>query len=123
MPPQTTYSIGCGGTFTTPNGLFTSPSYPHNYPTEADCNYIISQPPNMYISIKILLVDISDEKDSQTRWNDYRHYKHVTCDMAYLEVRDGPSNQSPLIDGYCANSTVLSIPLYLQSTQNDVFIR
>ena len=123
MPSQTTYSIGCGGNFTTQYGLFTSPSYPHNYPAQSDCFYTISQPADKYISMKILLVDISDERYSKKHWNDYKHFKHVICDMAYLEVRDGPSDLSPLIDGYCANSSVLPIPLYLQSTQNYVFIR
>ena len=73
--------------------------------------------------VKVLLVDISDEirEDFDNYYGDYRHYKHAFCDLAYLEVRDGASEHSPLIDGYCGNN--IPLPIYLQSTQQNIYIR
>ena len=132
VPPLMTYRIGtCGGDFKTKNGLLTSPSYPYNYPALADCTYTISQPNDMIIIINILLVDISDELVLDS-CNDYwscnqedksTQYKLVKCEMAYLEVRDGASEQSPLIDGYCGDGTDFPLPITLQPTKNNAFIR
>ena len=63
--PLTTYRIGaCGGSFTTSKGILTSPSYPLNYPNDADCIYTVSQPNGTYVSISFLTIDI-DCSDTQ----------------------------------------------------------
>merc|ERR1711879_543538 len=53
------YNFGaCGGNFTTPQGIITSPSYPDNYPDNADCIYTISQPYGVTILLNFLSMDI-----------------------------------------------------------------
>ena len=100
---QWTYRTGeCGGNFTTPNGFFTSPSYPHKYPDGVDCIYRISHPRETSFNLTILLLDL----------NPHRCYD-------YLEIRDGNSETSPRIDKFCGNK----IPATIQATQNNVFIK
>ena len=126
--PQMTYRIGaCGGNFTTPQGIFTSPSYPEKYADNADCIYTIYQPTGTVILLNILSMDIDYESgyydDYSSDDYDYHQYGGVTCMYDYLEIRDGASEQSPLIDGYCGDETVLSLPIDIQTTQNNVWMR
>ena len=129
--PQWTYRIGACGSkyddmgrskyenFTTPNGLLTSPSYPHNYPADNDnCYYYISQPNDTSLYLKILSMDIFTTNYEYSR--ETPKYNGIFCDFGYLQVRDGPSRKSPIINGYCGDSTDLPLPIEIQSTQNNV---
>ena len=108
-----TFRIGtCGGSFTTPNGVFSSPSYPGNYPDGANCIYTISQPSGTVIQLKSLDMDIS-----QGCRQGYGYAHWICCD--YLEIRDGPYGYSRLIDKRCGNRTITSI----QSTRNNLWMR
>ena len=104
--PQVTYRIGaCGGSFTTPKGILTSPSYPRNYPNDADCIYTISPPDGAYISVSFLSMDI----DCQGTPPDY------------IELRDGDSEDSPLMGSFCGDRS--NVPAVMQTTQNHLRIR
>ena len=96
------FSGKCGGTFTNPKGLLTSPSYPDNYPKNADCVYTISQPAGTAILLTFHSMDIFFFK----------------C-YDYLEIRDGSSATSPLLNKICGNT----IPAPIQSSQNQVWMR
>ena len=57
-------------------------------------------------------------------YDDYYHsYGGVTCMFDYIEIKDGGTEQSPLIDAYCGNNTVVSLPIKIQSSQNNVWIK
>ena len=94
----------CGGSFTTPNGILTSPSYPDNYPINANCVYTISQPTGTVIVLIFRSMEI--EKD-------------YTCRYDYLEIREGSSAASPLLGRLCGSQ----IPATVQSTQNQVWMK
>ena len=94
----------CGGSFTTRKGIMTSPLYPDYYPFNADCVYTISHPTGTVIVLSFHRMDI--EYDS-------------TCGYDYLEIRDGSSAASPLLDKLCGNE----IPAPIQSSQNQVWMR
>ena len=116
----------CGGTFTSPHGLLTSPNYPDVYPNDADCIYIVSQTVGTRINIRVVDMDIEYESDHyfyDNYYYDYHQYGGVTCKYDYLEIRDGTSEQSPLIDAYCGDSNVVSLPVQTQSTGNNVWMR
>ena len=134
--PQWTYRIGaCGGkyydmgrskyeSFTTPNGILTSPSYPYNYQADnKDCYYYISQPNGTSINLKILSMDIFTTNDKYDAYWNSPKYNGILCSSGYIEVRDGPSLKSPIINGYCGDSTHLSLPIQIQSSQNNVVMR
>ena len=109
-----TYNSGaCGGNFTTANGALTSPSYPSNYPDFADCIYTISQPTGTVIVLKFLSIDIGE----YPRWCLYGRGNIPVGD--YLEVKDGPSAGSPLLDYFCGKE----IPAPIQSSQSNLWMK
>ena len=95
----------CGGIFSNASGFLFSPTYPNTYPELADCVYLISHPNGTYVNISILTMDI----DCQGTPSDY------------IEMRDGNSEQSPLIVTDCGNGN--RIPSVVQTTQNHLRIR
>ena len=59
--PKWSYMVdncGDGGYFSTNGGIITSPSYPDNYPNNANCLYTISQPIGTVILLKFHIWDI-----------------------------------------------------------------
>ena len=101
------YRFGeCGGSFKTPNGILTSPSYPENYPPDADCVYTITQLNGTVIVLNFHDMDLPDRITSCG-------YKN------YLEIRDGPTENSPLIDKICGND----IPGPIISNQTQLWMR
>ena len=106
-----TYSGGaCGGNMATLNGFLNSPSYPDNYPDNVVCDYIISQPTGMYVNLTVLMFDTYDI-DCETAF--------VDAGYDFLEIRDGNSEESPLIGRFCGNK----IPASMYSTNNNMWIR
>ena len=53
----------------------------------------------------------------------YHQYGGVTCMYDFLEIRDGTSEQSPLIGAYCGDDTVVSLPIQMKSTGNNIWMR
>ena len=101
-----TYRLGeCGGSYTTPHGLLTSPSYPKYYSNLATCTYIISLPPGSYITLTILKFDIHC----------------VSTELDYVEMRDGMSEDSPLMIRFCGDGE--HVPNYLTTSQNSFWMR
>ena len=98
---------GDGGYYSTNGGSIQSPSYPGNYPDYADCIYTISQPTETVILLNFLSMDIH-----------YYTWDGGRC-TDYLEIRDGPWADSPLLDKVCGNE----IPASIQSSQNQLWMR
>ena len=106
-----TYKFGgCGGSFSTPNGMLTSPSYPDNYPEFADCVYTISQPAGTIILLIFHSMDIHDcmQTCACNEW----------C-CGYLDIRDGATSSSPLLDRLCGSK----IPAPIKSRHNRLWMR
>ena len=99
------YRFGeCDGYFTTPNGTLESPSHPGNYPRNADCVHTISQPTSTIIELIFHSMDIE---------------MFDNCKYDYLEIRDGSSDDSPVLDKICGNK----IPAPILSNQNKVWMK
>ena len=95
---------GDGGYYSTTGGIITSPSYPGNYPDNADCIYTISQPTGTAILLNFLIMDMAH---------------HSSCDDDYLEIIDGLSAASPILAKLCGNR----IPAPIQSSQNQLWMK
>ena len=100
-------SGACGGYFTAPNGLLTSPSYPDEYPGKSDCIYTISQPTGTFLNLQIRMFDL------------YAFDCGNAFDDDYLEIRDGSSELSSLMGKFCGSI----FPASLQTTQNQVWMK
>ena len=101
------FNLSCGGNYNNQSGVLTSPLYPNPYPT-ADCVYLISQPNGTYNNISFLTMDINCQ-GLTTRTSDY------------IEMRDGNSEESPLMGRICGNGS--NVPAFMQTTQNHMRIR
>ena len=111
------YTCGlCGGNFTTPKGILTSPSYPEIYPNNIDCVYTITQPTGTAIQLNINILNTELDSD-------------------IIEIRDGPSEFSPFlaeISGFSANAKIslpksrakiTHFPITIMSSQSKMWIK
>ena len=118
-------SDACGGTYSSPSGILTSPSYPNFYPNNANCTYIVSQQIGNYLNISITDMDIEYTMDYYDFYNEYYDYHQAdgkTC-FDYLEIRNGNSQSSPLLGKYCGDSDVLSLPITILTTGEFIWLR
>ena len=93
----------CGGNFTAPNGVLTSPSYPDKYPKNSDCIYTITQPNGTLIEMNVLTFVVEN-------WGNE--------EGDYLEIRDGTSYQSPLL-----KKILHEHPEPIRSTKSSLWLR
>ena len=101
----------CGGNYSNASGVLTSPSYPNAYPELADCVYLISQPNGTYVNISFLNMDIDCQEVLTS--------EGLTPD--YIEMRDGNSEDSPLMGKFCGKSS--DFPAFIQTSQTHLRIR
>ena len=94
----------CSGYLTASNGTITSPLYPDNYTSNANCIYSISQPIDTIIVLTFRSMDIN--------------YSY-NCHLDYLEIRDGLSAESPVLGKLCGNE----IPNPIQSNQGQMWMK
>ena len=78
------------------------------YPEMSDCVYLIAQPNGTYVNISFISFDI-----------DCNEIYSVPSD--FIEIRDGDSEDSPLMERFCGNGT--RYPSVMMSTQNYLRIK
>ncbi|XP_003786834.1 cubilin [Otolemur garnettii] len=82
----------CGGTLTGTYGSIKSPGYPGNYPPGRDCVWLVITSPDLLITFTFGTLSLEHHDD---------------CSKDYLEIRDGPLHQDPILGKFC---TTLSAP-------------
>ena len=118
----------CGGSFTAANGTITSPGYPNSYGHNKTCIYTISTTFGNNIVLNFSRMDIDygnvdyypDNYDYDfDQYIDMGHWgsQGVIC-FDYLEVRDGASEQSPLIGVFCGYN-----PVAVRSSHTNLWIK
>ena len=100
------FNFTCGGNYSNQSGVISSPLHPNPYPT-ADCVYLISQPTGTYVNISFLTMDIDCQE--------------TNSESDFLEIRDGESENSPVIRKLCGNGS--NVPAFISTTQNHMRIR
>ncbi|XP_036315022.1 cubilin [Pipistrellus kuhlii] len=82
----------CGGILTGTYGSIKSPGYPGNYPPGRDCVWRVITSPGLLITFAFGTLSLEHHDD---------------CSKDYLEIRDGPLSQDPVLGKFC---TTLSAP-------------
>ncbi|CAG5895667.1 unnamed protein product [Menidia menidia] len=95
---------GCGGTFTDSEGIIISPNWPNNYAHNRQCIYLIRLPAGEKVALNFTDMDLES---------------HSNCAFDFVEVRDGITEQDPLIGKYCAST----LPAPILSSSNFLWIR
>ncbi|GFT29649.1 dorsal-ventral patterning tolloid-like protein 1, partial [Nephila pilipes] len=84
------YKTICGGVYSEFSGILSSPYYPDSYPAHAQCLYDIRLEPGYLVNVSFHFMEIEE---------------HTDCQYDFLEIRDGDSEDSPLIGKLCGSST------------------
>ncbi|XP_015441120.1 cubilin isoform X1 [Pteropus alecto] len=84
----------CGGVLTGTYGSIKSPGYPGNYPPGRDCVWKVITSPGLLITFAFGTLSLE---------------YHDDCSEDYLEIRDGPLHQDPVLGEFC--STLSAPPL------------
>ncbi|XP_058537778.1 cubilin isoform X1 [Neofelis nebulosa] len=82
----------CGGVLTGTYGSIKSPGYPGNYPSGRDCVWKVITSPGLLITFTFGTLSLEHHDD---------------CSKDYLEIRDGPLYQDPVLGKFC---TTFSVP-------------
>ncbi|MEE6499024.1 hypothetical protein FKM82_003291 [Ascaphus truei] len=99
-------TLKCGGTFSSDNGIVTSPGYPEKYPNSVDCIFPILAP--MGYKIKMTFTNFQLEFASSCSVN-----------YDYLVVYDGSSITAPKLGTFCSQT---EIPPPVTSTENSMLL-
>ncbi|XP_045916959.1 cubilin [Micropterus dolomieu] len=91
-------TASCSRTYEQEYGYLKSPGWPDTYPHNMDCTIILKAPQNSYISFFFNSFDVES---------------HSHCEFDYLEIRNGSTADSPLIDKLCGST--LPSPVFPQS--------
>ncbi|KAM4705286.1 LOW QUALITY PROTEIN: cubilin [Rhinophrynus dorsalis] len=96
-------STVCDITYTEASGIFTSPNYPNNIPNNLECIYTIT---------------VETSKQILLNFTDFILYSSTNCEKAYVEIRNGGYELSPLIGKFCRES-----PPVIISHSNKLWIK
>ncbi|XP_059827436.1 cubilin [Hypanus sabinus] len=77
----------CRKEFFESTGTFTSPNYPSGFSIYRECIYIIT---------------VEDNKQIRLNFTDFKVEGYQTCTSAYVEIRNGGYETSPLVGQYCS---------------------
>ncbi|XP_055914850.1 cubilin homolog [Eupeodes corollae] len=100
----TSRSSNCGGNYSLLSGSIQSPGWPDEYYESSDCIWVISAP----LGNKIELIPRNFSLEASFR----------DCSDDYLEIRNGMSEQSPLIGRFCG----YDIPPHIPSFTNHLYL-
>jgi hypothetical protein len=91
IPTPSSPAPYCDQNFNQDSGFFTSPFYGYQYPDNADCvwTFLIANPAHNAIQVELTNYNIEYSQD---------------CFSDYLEFRDGPSYNSPVLARLCGNA-------------------
>ena len=100
--------------YSSQSGLLTSPFYPKPYPDKTECTYTITQAEGTFVNLTVLTFEIYASEWRNGEWQE------AECGTGdYLEIRDGDSEESPLMGRFCGTS----IPQHIASTENHLWMR
>ncbi|XP_023349117.1 tolloid-like protein 1 [Eurytemora carolleeae] len=98
------YEAVCGGELDTETGQLESPNFPEDYQPSKECIWKIRVAEDFQVALKFQSFEIEN---------------HDNCVYDYLEIRDGDTQDSPLIGTYCG----YKMPKDIKSSSNSLWIK
>uniref|UniRef100_A0A8D0LA36 Metalloendopeptidase n=1 Tax=Sphenodon punctatus TaxID=8508 RepID=A0A8D0LA36_SPHPU len=98
------YEVICGGEIHKDAGQIQSPNYPDDYRPSKECVWRITVSEGFHVGITFQAFEIE---------------RHDSCAYDYLEIRDGPSEDSSLIGHFCGYEK----PEDIKSSSNKVWMK
>ncbi|XP_023131571.2 CUB and sushi domain-containing protein 1 [Amphiprion ocellaris] len=86
--------VPCGGNITSDNGTIFSPGYPEEYPSSADCSWLITVAPGFGIKINFTLLQVHGPHDFITVWDGPQETARKLGVFTDGEPNDPPSSTS-----------------------------
>ncbi|KAI2652801.1 CUB and sushi domain-containing protein 2 [Labeo rohita] len=121
--------VPCGGNITSDNGTIFSPGYPEDYPTSADCSWLITVARGLGIHLNFTLLQVHGPQDFITVWiHSFEVKLEVQCNQNSREklhqdslasLQDGPQETARKL-GVFTEGEPNNPP---SSTSNQVLIR
>ncbi|OXU20544.1 hypothetical protein TSAR_014165, partial [Trichomalopsis sarcophagae] len=99
-----TTAIKCGGKFTGQSGAIHSPNYPKNYPSNQQCEWLITVDKDHAVNLTFVDLDFEATKN---------------CTNDYIKIYDGGSKEAPLLATHCHNGDVA---IYYVSSGNQLLV-
>ncbi|GBP07549.1 Cubilin [Eumeta japonica] len=99
-------STHCGRVYVSSHGYIRSPGWPNNYDHNRDCTWTITLPVGQQVLLNISTFNLEAPVRRKCDFGDY------------LEIRNGPSETSPLVGRYCGTT----IPKRIISFGNSLFL-
>ncbi|XP_021007731.1 tolloid-like protein 2 [Mus caroli] len=98
------YEAMCGGDITKDAGQIQSPNYPDDYRPSKECVWRITVPDGFHVGLTFQSFEIE---------------RHDSCAYDYLEIRDGPTEDSTLIGHFCGYEK----PEAVKSSANRLWVK
>ncbi|XP_043211377.1 tolloid-like protein 2 [Amphibalanus amphitrite] len=98
------YTAVCGGELKLREGVLESPNYPDYYRPNQDCVWLITVEEGHQVAFEFTAFEVEN---------------HDTCLYDYVEVRNGPTSDSPLVGKYCG----YQVPEAITSSGNHLWVR
>ncbi|CAJ1083788.1 CUB and sushi domain-containing protein 2 [Xyrichtys novacula] len=86
--------VPCGGNITSDNGTIFSPGYPEEYPSSADCSWLITVAPGFGIKLNFTLLQVHGPHDFITVWDGPQETARKLGVFTDGEPNDPPSSTS-----------------------------
>uniref|UniRef100_A0A669EUV2 CUB and Sushi multiple domains 2 n=1 Tax=Oreochromis niloticus TaxID=8128 RepID=A0A669EUV2_ORENI len=86
--------VPCGGNITSDNGTIFSPGYPEEYPSSADCSWLITVAPGFGIKLNFSLLQVHGPHDFITVWDGPQETARKLGVFTDGEPNDPPSSTS-----------------------------
>eukprot|EP00794_Sanderia_malayensis_P003248 gene3248-3729_t len=94
----------CNKNYNSEQGTISSVGYPDAYPASIDCTYVIRTTPGKIVVLSFVGISIQNSPG---------------CSKDSIEVRDGASSNSRLLNTFCGSN----LPGQITSTTNEIYIR
>uniref|UniRef100_A0A8D1F7M9 Tolloid like 2 n=1 Tax=Sus scrofa TaxID=9823 RepID=A0A8D1F7M9_PIG len=95
------YEATCGGDINKDAGQIQSPNYPDDYRPSKECVWKITVSEGFHVGLSFQAFEVRNSLENPRTYLGPFIERHDSCAYDYLEIRDGPTEESALIGHFC----------------------